>query len=114
MVMVMGFLRTSRRLAWVTGKMTVPTRAIGHSGGNGQLWESYGIPCYQFPSNVNDKNHQVSLYTFVPPLASSMMAPGLDVIARQYVITNETYIALTLSVFLLSFAIGVSIISSLT
>lgn len=51
---------------------------------------------------------QVSLYTFVPPLASSMMAPGLPNVAMKYQITNPTIIALTLSIFLLSFAIGVS------
>ncbi|KAF9034990.1 hypothetical protein BDZ89DRAFT_929586, partial [Hymenopellis radicata] len=45
----------------------------------------------------------VALYTFLSPLASSMMAPGLPTIG----ITNETVLALTLSVYLLSFAIGV-------
>jgi len=49
---------------------------------------------------------QVSLYTFVAPLGSSMMAPGLPDIALKYHITNPTILALTLSIFLLSFAIG--------
>ncbi|EGO01812.1 hypothetical protein SERLA73DRAFT_177339 [Serpula lacrymans var. lacrymans S7.3] len=48
----------------------------------------------------------VSFYTFVTPLASSMMAPGLPDLAIKYDITNPTIIALTLSIFLLSFAIG--------
>ncbi|KIJ70225.1 hypothetical protein HYDPIDRAFT_104912 [Hydnomerulius pinastri MD-312] len=48
----------------------------------------------------------VSFYTFVTPLASSMMAPGLPDLAMKYGITNPTIIALTLSVFLISFAIG--------
>ncbi|KAF9023698.1 multidrug resistance protein 4 [Hymenopellis radicata] len=48
----------------------------------------------------------VSLYTFVSPLASSMMAPGLPILGAQYGITSETLLALTLSIFLLSFAIG--------
>lgn len=48
----------------------------------------------------------VSLYTFVAPLGSSMMAPGLPEIALKYHITNPTILALTLSIFLLSFAIG--------
>ncbi|KAH9938543.1 multidrug resistance protein 4 [Fomitopsis serialis] len=48
----------------------------------------------------------VSLYTFITPLASSMMAPGLPQIAEHYKITNETVTALTLSIFLLTFAIG--------
>lgn len=49
---------------------------------------------------------QVSLYTFVAPLGSSMMAPGLPEVALKYHITNPTILALTLSIFLLSFAIG--------
>nr|GAT59330.1 predicted protein [Mycena chlorophos] len=48
----------------------------------------------------------VSFYTFVSPLSSSIMAPGLPEIASKYGITNETIIAMTLSVFLISFAIG--------
>lgn len=48
----------------------------------------------------------VSLYTFVAPLGSSMMAPGLPEVALKYHITNPTILALTLSIFLLSFAIG--------
>ncbi|KAG0706897.1 major facilitator superfamily domain-containing protein [Suillus ampliporus] len=48
----------------------------------------------------------VSLYTFVPPLTSSIMAPGLSDMALKYGITNPTVKALTLSIFLLSFAIG--------
>ncbi|KAF8725112.1 hypothetical protein AX14_008314 [Amanita brunnescens Koide BX004] len=47
----------------------------------------------------------VSFYTFIPPLCSSMMAPGLPEIAIRYDITNATVVALTLSIFLLSFAI---------
>ncbi|KAG2369917.1 multidrug resistance protein 4 [Suillus spraguei] len=48
----------------------------------------------------------VALYTFVAPLASSIMAPGLPDVAIKFGITNPTVIALTLSIFLLSFAIG--------
>ncbi|KAN0097326.1 Major facilitator superfamily domain containing protein [Tylopilus felleus] len=48
----------------------------------------------------------VSLYTFVTPLASSMMAPGLPDLALKYGISNPTVLGLTLSIFLLSFAIG--------
>lgn len=36
------------------------------------------------------------------------MAPGLQVVASQYGITSDTIEALTLSIFLLSFALGVS------
>ncbi|KAI9056554.1 multidrug resistance protein 4 [Trametes sanguinea] len=48
----------------------------------------------------------VSLYTFVTPLGSSMMAPALPDIAKHYGITSQTEIAATLSVFLVTFAIG--------
>ncbi|RDB30839.1 hypothetical protein Hypma_005829 [Hypsizygus marmoreus] len=48
----------------------------------------------------------ISLYTFVSPLASSMMAPGLHEVGTKYGVTSTTIIALTLSIYLLSFAIG--------
>ncbi|TCD69329.1 hypothetical protein EIP91_008085 [Steccherinum ochraceum] len=48
----------------------------------------------------------VSFYTLVPPLASSMMAPALPDIATHFGITNPTVQALTLSIFLLTFAMG--------
>ncbi|KAI0347386.1 multidrug resistance protein 4 [Trametopsis cervina] len=48
----------------------------------------------------------VSLYTFVSPLASSMMAPALPEIAEHFNITSETIVSMTLSIFLLTFAIG--------
>ncbi|KAK0482188.1 multidrug resistance protein 4 [Armillaria novae-zelandiae] len=56
----------------------------------------------------------VSLYTFVSPLASSTMAPGLPLLAERYHITNETVIALTLSIFLLAFALGPLILGPLS
>ena len=46
------------------------------------------------------------MYTFVTALGSSMMAPGLLDVAIKYDISNPTISALTLSIFLLSFAIG--------
>ncbi|KAF4618567.1 hypothetical protein D9613_010177 [Agrocybe pediades] len=48
----------------------------------------------------------VSFYTLIPPLASSMMAPGLPDVALKYHITSVTLSGLTLSIFLVSFAIG--------
>ncbi|KDQ64730.1 hypothetical protein JAAARDRAFT_28372 [Jaapia argillacea MUCL 33604] len=56
----------------------------------------------------------VSFYTFVSPLASSMMAPALPEIAAHYHITSETMIAMTLSVFLLSFALAPLILAPLS
>ncbi|KXN89321.1 hypothetical protein AN958_05819 [Leucoagaricus sp. SymC.cos] len=48
-----------------------------------------------------------SLYAFCPILASTMIAPGLPDVALKYEITNPTVVALTLSIFLLSYGIGV-------
>jgi hypothetical protein len=49
---------------------------------------------------------QISLYTFITPLASSMMASALPDIGVHFNITSQTILAMTLSIFLLSFAIG--------
>ena len=51
----------------------------------------------------------MSFYTFVAPLASTLMAPGLPEIATMYGITNATVVALTLSIFLLAYALSVGI-----
>ncbi|KAJ7064994.1 multidrug resistance protein 4, partial [Mycena amicta] len=48
----------------------------------------------------------VALYMFVSPLSSSTMAPGEAQIAARYGITNQSILAMTLSIFLLSFGIG--------
>lgn len=56
----------------------------------------------------------VSLYTFVAPLGTSMIAPALPNIAEKYGITNPTVLALTLSIFLLSFAFGPLFIAPLS
>ncbi|KAJ7431332.1 multidrug resistance protein 4 [Mycena latifolia] len=56
----------------------------------------------------------VSFYMFVSPLSSSIMAPGLGEIAARYNIENQTVLALTLSIFLLSFAIGPLILAPLS
>ena len=52
---------------------------------------------------------QVSFYTFVSPLASTMMASDLPEIATKYGITNSSVSALTLSIFLLAIALGVGV-----
>ncbi|KAF7316211.1 hypothetical protein MIND_00139500 [Mycena indigotica] len=48
----------------------------------------------------------VALYMFVSPLSSSTMAPGEAQIAARYGITNQSILAMTLSIFLLSFGMG--------
>ncbi|KAJ3726767.1 multidrug resistance protein 4 [Lentinula raphanica] len=56
----------------------------------------------------------ISLYTFVSPLSSSMLAPGLPDIAAHYGVTSATETALMLSIFLLSFALGPLILAPLS
>ncbi|KAL0947924.1 hypothetical protein HGRIS_010556 [Hohenbuehelia grisea] len=48
----------------------------------------------------------VGLYTLIAPLGSSMMAPGLPELAETFGITNNTILALTLSIFVLAFALA--------
>ncbi|RPA83353.1 MFS general substrate transporter [Ascobolus immersus RN42] len=48
----------------------------------------------------------VSLYTFVSPFASSIVAPAVPAYAREFGITNPTVMSLTVSIFLLGYAIG--------
>jgi len=48
----------------------------------------------------------VSMYTIAAAIVSSMMAPALPDITAQFHIASETEVALTLSIFLLSFAIS--------
>jgi len=57
---------------------------------------------------------QVSLYTFVEPVSISMMAPALPDIAERYNIKNPTIVAITLSIFLLSSAVGPLILAPLS
>ena len=48
----------------------------------------------------------VSSFTFISPVSSSMVAPALTSIAKEFNITNEVEIQLTLSVFVLAYAVG--------
>ncbi|KXN92560.1 hypothetical protein AN958_06857 [Leucoagaricus sp. SymC.cos] len=90
------------------GESAVPKEKVEEATGNlEEDWEND-------PANARNWSYGkkwtavavVSLYTFCTPLASSMMAPGLPEVALKYGITNPTVIALTLSIFLFSFAIG--------
>ncbi|KAJ7666150.1 multidrug resistance protein 4 [Mycena polygramma] len=56
----------------------------------------------------------VSLYMFVSPLSSSIMAPGLSEIRARYGIESQTVLAMTLSIFLVSFGIGPLILAPLS
>ncbi|EPE24341.1 MFS general substrate transporter [Glarea lozoyensis ATCC 20868] len=48
----------------------------------------------------------VSSFTFISPVSSSMVAPALTAIAREFNITNQVEQSLTLSIFVLAYAIG--------
>ncbi|KAL1704529.1 major facilitator superfamily domain-containing protein [Schizophyllum commune] len=67
---------------------------------SGKKWTAVGIVRLVLP-------------LFIPPLTSSMMAPGMQEIALKYGITNSTVLALTLSIFLLALATGVLHIANL-
>jgi MFS family permease len=46
------------------------------------------------------------MYTVVSAIVSSMMAPALPHIAERFNIVNPTEVALTLSIFMLSYALS--------
>ncbi|KAI3390705.1 hypothetical protein diail_8809 [Diaporthe ilicicola] len=48
----------------------------------------------------------VSAFTFISPVSSSMVAPALEIMARDLGITSSVESAMTLSIFVLAFAIG--------
>ncbi|RPB05253.1 MFS general substrate transporter [Choiromyces venosus 120613-1] len=48
----------------------------------------------------------VSLYTFVSPFASSIAAPAAQAYAVEFGITNSTIASMTVSIFLIGFALG--------
>ncbi|KAG8925807.1 hypothetical protein FRC02_009391 [Tulasnella sp. 418] len=54
------------------------------------------------------------MYTFLSPLASTMMAPALGDIAEEFRIRNSTVVALTLSIYLLAIAVGPLFIAPLS
>ncbi|RDW69360.1 MFS multidrug transporter-like protein [Coleophoma cylindrospora] len=48
----------------------------------------------------------VSSFTFISPVSSSMVAPALTAIGRDLNITNDVELSLTLSIFILAYAVG--------
>jgi hypothetical protein len=48
----------------------------------------------------------VSVFTFISPTSSSMSAPALPLIGRDLGVTNNTELALLISVFVLAYAVG--------
>ncbi|TDL29703.1 multidrug resistance protein 4 [Rickenella mellea] len=56
----------------------------------------------------------VALYTFISPVSSSMMSPLLPEIALHFDIRSSTVISLTLSIFLLAYALGPLVLGPLS
>jgi len=48
----------------------------------------------------------VSSFTFISPVSSSMVAPALTAIQKEFNITNQVELTLTLSIFVLAYAVG--------
>lgn len=72
-------------------------------------WESASDP--QNPKNWSIKRKWaaaliVSCFTLLSPVCSSMIAPALTSISTEFKITNEVEAQLTLSIFVLAYAIG--------
>ncbi|KAI0073827.1 MFS polyamine transporter [Panus rudis PR-1116 ss-1] len=56
----------------------------------------------------------VSSFTFISPVSSSMVAPATSQIARDFNISNGTRLSMTVSIFVLAFAVGPLILSPLS
>ncbi|KAK2463963.1 hypothetical protein APHAL10511_004014 [Amanita phalloides] len=56
----------------------------------------------------------VSLYTFISPVSSSIVAPASEQIASQLHITNSVLIAMTTSVFILGYVVGPLVLGPLS
>ena len=56
----------------------------------------------------------VSSFTFISPVSSSMVAPAISSISREFGITNEVEQQLLLSVFVLAYAVGPLILGPLS
>ncbi|KAI9824357.1 MAG: hypothetical protein M1826_007379 [Phylliscum demangeonii] len=56
----------------------------------------------------------VSSFTFISPVSSSMVAPALSAIAAEFGIQNQVEMQLTLSIFVLAYAIGPLVLGPLS
>ena len=101
--------------------IAVPTADYGHEFRDIDpeliTWEGDDDP--NFPRNwsLKDKVIQtaiVSTYTLVTPMSSSISSPASAYIAKDFGITNNAVISLTVSIMILAFAIGPLIIAPLS
>lgn len=56
----------------------------------------------------------ISSITFLTPLASSMFAPGIPELMREFNGTNETVASFLVSIYVLGYAVGPLIIAPLS
>jgi hypothetical protein len=80
-------------------------------------WDSDDDPAN--PKNWSDSRKWietiiVSLFTFIAPVSSSMIAPALNTISAELSITEETERALVLSIFVLGYAMGPLVLGPLS
>ncbi|KAJ5550609.1 hypothetical protein N7535_001447 [Penicillium sp. DV-2018c] len=72
-------------------------------------WDGPGDP--DNPKNWSNKKKwaaliTVSLFTFISPVSSSMVAPALPALAANFKVTDEVVSQLMLSIFVLAYAVG--------
>ncbi|RFU75250.1 hypothetical protein TARUN_6992 [Trichoderma arundinaceum] len=84
-----------------------PSVLNSESSDTDQTWqESKDNPINWTPSKKYQTIGLISFQAFISPLASSIMAPGLPEIAEKYNIKSDTVLALTLTIYLLAWALG--------
>ncbi|GMF98973.1 hypothetical protein B5S33_g5432 [[Candida] boidinii] len=71
-------------------------------------WDGHDDP--EFPRNWRKKDKYVttaliSIYTFLSPMSSSMLSPGMDKISEDFGITSAVVKSLVISIFILAWAI---------
>lgn len=106
---VQGGIRTIRDLESGLQKTNSSRSARPPKDPNLVTWEGPDDPAN--PKNWTMKKKWaatvvVSSFTFISPVSSSMVAPALATIAKDFTITNEVESQLVLSVFVLAYAIG--------
>jgi multidrug resistance protein len=80
-------------------------------------WDGLDDP--ENPKNWSNKKKWgitlvVSAFTFISPVSSTMVAPALNAIAKEFHITNVLESQLTLSIFVLAYAVGPLVIGPLS
>ncbi|PYI22368.1 MFS multidrug transporter [Aspergillus japonicus CBS 114.51] len=56
----------------------------------------------------------ISSITFISPLASSMFSPAIEFVAREFMVTNETLLSFSVTIFLLGFVFGPLLLAPLS